>query len=151
MIDSVSDVSVAAPGHRWTLELPDDPVEVRGDAGQLRQVLINLLSNAHKHTDAGTAVATSLTALPDGGAQIRVVDNGPGIPPGFLERIFSRFAQADAARSAAGSSGLGLAIAEAIVNNHGGSIGVAREPGRIEFTVLLPAGAGVPTDGRDPS
>ena len=109
---------------------PDEPLTVRGDTTQLHQVLANLLSNARKHTDAGTTVVTGVIALADGSAVVTVTDNGPGIPADFQRRIFSRFARADAARSGSeGTSGLGLSIVESIVQAHGGNVEVTSRPG----------------------
>jgi two-component system OmpR family sensor kinase len=64
-IDATSDVRVARPDHRWVLDLPDDPVQVRGDEHRLHQVLANLLSNAARHTPEGTTVTVRLTADAD--------------------------------------------------------------------------------------
>lgn len=97
-IETVSDEKVMAPDRVWQLELPEEPVVVRGDATQLHQVLANLLSNARKHTGAGTTVATGVKPAPDGGAVITVTDNGPGIAPEFVDRVFARFTRADASR-----------------------------------------------------
>lgn len=137
VIESVSDAQVTAPAHSWRLELPEVPVTVRGDEGQLRQTLINLLTNAHRHTDPGTAVVTSLSQDPGGGAVVTVADNGPGIAPDFVDRIFARFTRGDASRSG-GTHGLGLSIAAAIVAAHGGHLGVRSSPGDTEFTIRLP-------------
>jgi two-component system OmpR family sensor kinase len=63
-IDATSDARVARPGHRWVLELPDDPVMVRGDEHRLHQVLVNLLSNAGRHTPEGTTVTVRLSTDP---------------------------------------------------------------------------------------
>ena len=71
---------------------------VRGDATQLHQVLANLLSNARKHTGPGTTVVTGVQRAPDGSAVVTVTDNGPGIAPEFVDRVFARFTRADAAR-----------------------------------------------------
>ena len=139
VVETVSDEKVMAPGHIWQLELPDEPITVRGDASQLHQVLANLLSNARKHTADGTTVTTGVMRSADGTAVITVTDDGGGIPPGFQDRIFSRFARADAARTGTeGSSGLGLSIVESIVQAHGGSVEVSSRPGRTEFAVRLP-------------
>ncbi|MGW6174328.1 sensor histidine kinase [Arthrobacter sp. NPDC055138] len=137
VIESVSDAQVTAPAHSWRLELPEMPVTVRGDEGQLRQALINLLTNAHRHTDPGTSVVTSLSQDPGGGAVVTVADNGRGIEPDFIDRIFSRFTRPDTARSG-GTHGLGLSIAAAIVAAHGGRLGVRSRPGETEFTIRLP-------------
>ncbi|UKA50681.1 HAMP domain-containing histidine kinase [Arthrobacter sp. FW305-123] len=139
VIETVSDEKVMAPEHVWRLQLPDEPVTVRGDATQLHQVLANLLSNARKHTDPGTTVSTGVTLSADGSAVVTVTDNGPGIPDEFQSRIFSRFARADAARSGTeGTSGLGLSIVESIVLAHGGSVEVTSRPGLTEFALQLP-------------
>jgi len=139
VIETVSDEKVMAPDHIWKLQLPDEPITVRGDATQLHQVLANLLSNARKHTDPGTTVVTGVTLSADGSAVVTVTDNGPGIPVGFQGRIFSRFARADAARSGSeGTSGLGLSIVESIVQAHGGSVEVTSQPGRTEFALRFP-------------
>ncbi|WP_159736534.1 sensor histidine kinase [Arthrobacter sp. 9V] len=143
VIETVSDEKVMAPDHIWQLQLPDEPVTVRGDATQLHQVLANLLSNARKHTDPGTTVVTGVMVSADGSAVVTVTDNGPGIPEDFQGRIFSRFARADAARSGSeGTSGLGLSIVESIVSAHGGSVEVTSRPGRTEFALRLPIVSG---------
>ncbi|MEB2526348.1 sensor histidine kinase [Kocuria rosea] len=145
VVETVSDLRVAAPGHVWRLELPDEPVLVRGDPAQLRQVLINLLANAHQHTPAGTTVTASLGTEagagpgPGGEAVLAVGDDGPGIGADFLEHIFSRFAREDHARAASSrGAGLGLSIVDAIVRAHHGRIDVSSVPGRTRFTVRLP-------------
>ncbi|MHA7192035.1 sensor histidine kinase [Arthrobacter sp. MDT2-16] len=138
VIETTSDARVSAPHHLWSLDLPDEPVEVRAVEAEVRQVLINLLSNAHKHTPPGTAIATALT-LHEGHAYITITDSGPGIDPSFLGTIFTRFSRGDSARSAnTGSTGLGLAIVQALVEANDGMINVTSEPGRTQFHVQLP-------------
>jgi two-component system OmpR family sensor kinase len=142
VIETVSDEKVMAPDHTWQLRLPDEPVTVRGDTTQLHQVLANLLSNARKHTPAGTTVTTGVMRSADGSVVVTVTDDGPGIPAEFQGNIFSRFTRADAARSGSeGSSGLGLSIVESIVAAHGGTVELVSRPGRTEFAVRLPATA----------
>jgi two-component system, OmpR family, sensor kinase len=138
-IDAISDAHVAGPHHHWQLDLPEDPVLVPGDQARLHQVLANLLANARVHTPAGTTVRLSLQRADDS-VTLRVADDGSGIPPALVPDVFDRFARADNSRSrAAGSTGLGLAIVAAVVQAHGGQVGVASRPGRTAFTVTLPA------------
>lgn len=137
--ETVADISVTAPDHQWLMNLPDSPVQIRGDAEQLRVVLTNLLGNAAKHTPAGTTVRTGVRLRPNAIVELAVSDDGPGIEPDFQEKIFDRFARADVARTGTtGSTGLGLAITEAIVTRHGGTVSLNSRPGRTSFTVLLP-------------
>jgi two-component system, OmpR family, sensor kinase len=137
--DAVADAHVAGPDHKWLMDVPGEPIGVLGDAGQLHQVVINVLANARTHTPAGTTVTTTLSTS-DGIVRLRVADDGPGIPPDILPDIFERFARGDNSRSrAAGSTGLGLAIVAAVVAAHGGRVGVASRPGRTEFEITFPA------------
>jgi two-component system, OmpR family, sensor kinase len=160
VIDATSDARVARPGHRWVLELPDDPVLVSGDEHRLHQVLANVLSNAGKHTPDGATVTVRVgDALPDAGSApaaqtvrrgalpapprlvVSVTDNGPGIPPDLLPDLFERFTRADTSRSrttSASSTGLGLAIVDAVVAAHGGAVLVTSRPGQTTFAIALP-------------
>ncbi|MGW7408060.1 HAMP domain-containing sensor histidine kinase [Streptomyces sp. NPDC054833] len=151
--EAVWDARAAGAGHVWRLGLsPDTPALVRGDEARLRQVVANLLANARVHTPVGTTVTASVEST---SAQhvIRVHDDGPGIPPELVPSVFERFTRADTSRTRAGAaeggSGLGLAIAAAVTAAHGGRIDVRSEPGRTEFTVVLPSvgdwGADAPT------
>jgi PAS domain S-box-containing protein len=137
---AVRDTQAYAEGLRVHLQLepgPDPRADV--DSDRIVQVCVNLLSNATKFSPPGATVQVALAAH-DGVARISVVDCGPGVPPGFQERIFERFVQVDASdRRAKGGTGLGLAICRSIVEAHGGRIGFASEPGvRTEFYVELP-------------
>ncbi|KDN23948.1 sensor histidine kinase [Amycolatopsis rifamycinica] len=137
--DAVADAHVAGPDHKWLMDVPGEPIGVLGDAGQLHQVVINVLANARTHTPPGTTVTTTLSTS-DGIVRLRVADDGPGIPPEILPDIFERFARGDNSRSrAAGSTGLGLAIVAAVVGAHGGRVGVQSRPGRTEFEITFPA------------
>ncbi|SCL28179.1 two-component system, OmpR family, sensor kinase [Micromonospora rhizosphaerae] len=137
VVDAVSDAHVAGPEHRWQLDLPDEPMTVIGDAARLHQVVANLLANARVHTPPGTTVTTRL-APADGGVELGVADDGPGIPADLQGEIFERFARGDSSRSRAhGSTGLGLAIVAAVVEAHHGRVDVASRPGRTVFTVWL--------------
>jgi two-component system, OmpR family, sensor kinase len=167
-LDATSDARVGAPDHKWQLELPDEPVVVSGDELRLRQVLANLLSNAARHTPAGTVVTVALQqearqqeALQQEALQqealrqeqaaavLSVTDTGPGIPADLQPDIFERFVRGDSGRSrSAGGSGLGLAIVHAITVAHGGVAEVTSRPGETRFVIRLPSG-GAGTDGAD--
>jgi len=140
VVEGVGDAHVAGPEHRWRLDLPDEPVVVVGDGARLHQVLANLLANARTHTPAGTTVTVALHMdVANDLALLQVCDDGPGIPQEFQDRVFERFARADAARTrTAGSTGLGLAIVAAVVEAHGGTVRVSSRPGRTCFEVSLP-------------
>src|SRR6185312_6543134 len=130
-IETTSDAQVARGDHRWRLELPDEPVLVEGDEHRLHQVLANLLSNAGKHTPPGSTVRVALTL------------GGATASPELLPELFERFTRGEAGRardaSAAGkSTGLGLAIMDAVVAAHGGAIIVTSHPGMTRFAILLP-------------
>jgi two-component system, OmpR family, sensor kinase len=141
-IDVSSDARATAPGHRWQLDLPGEPVIVQGDELRLHQVLANLLGNAARHTPAGTTVIVALEARPRE-AVLTVTDNGPGIPPGLQPDIFERFVRGDSSRSrSAGSSGLGLAIVHAVTAAHGGHASVTSRPGETRFRITLPRAEG---------
>ena len=101
-------------------------------------MVANLLANARTHTPPGTQVVVRLTT-DAGNAVLTVADNGPGIPPDLMPEVFERFARGDGSRSrAAGSTGLGLAIVAAVVEAHGGSVGVTSMSGATAFSVRLP-------------
>lgn len=125
-------------------EVPADMPTVRGDTMRIRQVLINLISNASKFTDEGsitiqTQVQESLNGKLE--ALINVIDTGPGISPEGQEKLFKAFSQVDgSATRKSGGSGLGLSICANLVQLHGGRIGVTSEEGKgstFWFTVPL--------------
>ena len=140
VVDAVSDAHIAGPDHKWSLDLPDEPVIVDGDEARLHQVLANLLANARTHTPPDTSVTTSVVVDEPGAAVLTVADDGPGIPAWLQPEIFERFARGDSSRSRrGGSTGLGLAIVAAVVRAHSGTIDVHSVPGKTEFVVRLPA------------
>lgn len=143
LVECTSDMQAAARTHVWRLDVPHEPVEVVADRSQMQHVILNLLSNARKHTDERTRVIAGLSVdHAHREAVVSVVDNGPGIDPEFLPKIFDRFTRADKARSGSdGTTGLGLAIVQAIVQAHGGSIQVLSQPGHTVFMVRLPLGS----------
>jgi CheY-like chemotaxis protein len=126
--------------HELRLELPDLPVMVLGDEVRLEQILVNLLTNAAKYTDPGGDIALAVTTSIDN-VHIKVTDNGIGMSPEVLDRIFELFGQAERglARSE-GGLGIGLTIVKRLVELHGGEIEAHSEgPGAgAEFNILLP-------------
>lgn len=142
-IDSVAD-RYAERGVTLTREAGEGLPAVEVDPDRIGQVLANLLDNALRHTPAGGSVAVSARSAADGRTvQIRVADTGAGIPAEHLPHVFERFYRVDRARDRAhGGSGIGLAIAKALVEAHGGSITASSDgPGRgAAFTFTLPAG-----------
>jgi PAS domain S-box-containing protein len=122
------------------LELPPDPVWTRGDPIRLEQVVVNLLNNASKYSDPGSQIRLILEARSDA-TELRVRDNGIGIDADMLPRIFDLFAQSDRSLDrSTGGLGIGLTLAQRLVELHGGSISVSsggRGQGS-EFTVSLP-------------
>lgn len=117
-----------------------DAVAVAGDAGQLGQVVTNLVANAIEYSHPQGEVTIELRAIA-GSAELAVTDTGIGIPEPALPHLFERFYRVDAARSRSrGGSGLGLAICHRIVTAHGGTIQVKSDVGRgSTFTLRLPA------------
>ena len=160
LVDTVADARAAGPDHDWQLDLavleppadatpeeaedflPEPPLVI-GDEARLRQVIVNLLANARVHTPAGSHVTTTLAREGDT-LIVRIHDDGPGIAPDVRDRLFERFARGDSSRERrTGSTGLGMSIALAIVQSHGGSIDVdsstAPEDHGTTFSVRLPA------------
>jgi PAS domain S-box-containing protein len=112
---------------------PDVPAEVRGDSGRFRQVLTNLIGNALKFSQSGEVrvdVSRADEALPATVLRLAVADQGIGIAPDALSKLFSPFTQADTSTTRKyGGTGLGLAIARRIIETMGGQIGVRSELG----------------------
>lgn len=137
--DGVADARARDPHRRIDFTVPDSPVEVTVDADRFRQVIANLLGNALIHTAPGTPVHVSLTSSL-GMARFAVSDDGPGLAPDQLARLFERFYRADASRTrASGGSGLGLAIVHAVVVACGGTVVVTSGDGAgTAFVVTLP-------------
>jgi PAS domain S-box-containing protein len=129
--------------HRLNLSLPVEPLSVHGDAVRLAQVFANLLNNAAKYTDNGGDIEISVQR--DGTeAVVTVRDDGIGLAPDQLPRLFEMFTQLDRGRARAqGGLGIGLSLAKRLVQMHGGTIRAESEGlGRGScFTVRLPLAA----------
>jgi signal transduction histidine kinase len=149
--DIIGDVAETAgmlgesAGIAVTSDIPGAPVPMAVDRHRIREMLLNLVTNAIKYTPQGGTVSLGLSQE-DGSVVFIVADSGIGIAPGDLPHIFDRFWRADPARSRTGDrpgTGLGLAITKWIAEAHGGSITVQSRPGRGSvFTVRLPLAAG---------
>jgi signal transduction histidine kinase len=120
----------------------DEPVVVHGDDERLRQLVGNLVQNALRHaSDADGAVSVRVRRRPPD-AVLQVEDDGPGLPPQALQRVFDRFYRVDRGRSRAhGGSGLGLAIVRHVAEEHGGHAWAENRTDRsgARFSVTLPA------------
>jgi two-component system sensor histidine kinase BaeS len=115
--------------------------QVVADPDRIEQVIENLVANALRHTSIGGAIELRATAGRDA-ICLSVVDSGDGIAPEHIPHVFDRFYKVDASRTdASAGSGLGLSIAKAIVDRHGGTIEVTSVPGRTEFRIVLPQAA----------
>ncbi len=136
--DSVELVQPLADERGVKLTVSAAPLVLTADAGRLAQVVTNLLTNAIQYNQPEGEVRVTLAA--EGGlAVLTVTDTGQGIAAADLPRVFGRFYRADSSRTGAGNAGLGLAICQAIVTAHGGTIEVAStENVGTTFTVRLP-------------
>jgi signal transduction histidine kinase/ActR/RegA family two-component response regulator len=134
----------------------DVPPLVRGDERRVRQVLLNLVSNAVKFTSEGSVTVTVRTrplAAAHTQLRVEVTDTGPGIAPEVLEQMFEPFTQADASTTRNhGGTGLGLAIARELAELMGGTVGATSTPGvgsTFSVQLDLAAAAGTQRDGPD--
>jgi PAS domain S-box-containing protein len=125
-------------GHRFVVELADEPLSAEADGDKLRQVLAHLLDNAVRYSPAGGTVTVAARRLEDA-VEVSVEDEGVGIPHAEQERIFRKFYRGDAAAAGvvgAGAAGLGLFLAEGLVTAMGGRIRVDSSEGRGSTFVL---------------
>jgi two-component system sensor histidine kinase KdpD len=123
---------------RLQVEVPDDLPLVDADYSQVDQVLSNLLENAARHSPPASMVRIG-AASDDGFVRVWVEDEGPGIPPFERQRLFEPFRRGEGSTS----SGVGLAICRAVVEAHGGTVGVEQAAGGgARFAFTLPARRG---------
>ena len=140
-----SQPSIEQAGHELTVVAPDEPIFVDADAARLAQVVSNLLNNSAKYTHRGGHVR--LTAWrEDGMAVVSVKDDGIGIPPTMLGRVFEMFTQVDRAlEKTTGGLGIGLSLVKGLLEMHGGTIEVTSDGEGLgsEFVVRLPVAMAV--------
>jgi two-component system OmpR family sensor kinase len=135
--EAVETARAVDPGRAIACSL--EPAPVLGDRVRLRQVVDNLLANTRAHTPAGTSVRVGVSRV-NGNGVIEVADDGPGMSPEQVGRVFERFYRADPSRArASGGVGLGLSIVAAVAEAHGGTVSARAEPGAgARFRVELP-------------
>ncbi len=142
--DAVADARVADPGRVISMQAAA-PIVVEADQARLRQVAVNLLSNAIRHTPSGTPIDVRVSTA-DGWAALEVVDHGRGLSPDEARRAFEPFYRADPSRDrTTGGAGLGLSIVQAIAEAHGGRVQVESTPGGgATFRVAIPVSPPAP-------
>ena len=120
------------------VEIPPSPIEISVDRDKLKQVLLNLLSNANKYSPPGSTIRLSVKTTSDE-IILQVIDNGHGIPPKYISHLFEKFYRVPATEQEAPGTGLGLYICKHIIDAHGGKINVESVVGQgTTVTVRLP-------------
>lgn len=137
-------------GQILTQEIEPGLPLIHAEAARIRQILVNLLTNAHEYSPEGASIEVTARVV-DAEVEISVTDNGPGIPESQLEHIFERFVRGDAGLTQrVGGTGLGLAISKSLVELHGGTIAAESTPDiGSTFTIRLPAAGSVPGTAPD--
>jgi PAS domain S-box-containing protein len=143
--DVVTDVVSSAQrefvnGRRFVIDVPEEPLDARADSEKVRQILANLVDNAVKFSPEGGTVTIAARRSGDA-VQVRVVDQGSGVPAGEQERIFRKFYRAEAEQET-GGTGLGLFIARGLATAMGGRLWIDADLGSgTSFVFELPTGA----------
>lgn len=139
LLDAVDDARVSGRQDRWELSVPDQPVEVIGNARWLFQAVAAVLANAQAHTPPGTTVRVTLRRS-GAMAEMSILDNGPGIPPDILPSVFERFVRTDDESRYDGriGVGLGLSVVHQIMQAHSGSVSADSSSVGTEFVLRLP-------------
>ncbi|HEX5971315.1 MAG TPA: ATP-binding protein [Gemmatimonadaceae bacterium] len=137
-------------GSALSLRHDGEPLQVTSDPRRLRQILLNLLSNAIKF-GRGQPIAVTSSSTPEGGAMVEVKDQGEGIAPGDLEKIFEEFVQLGKTQLTEGT-GLGLPISRRLAEMMGGTLEVESTLGEgSTFRLMLPANASAPPRAAEPA
>lgn len=134
--DAIGHVAVAGDGVHVSVRVSPPDLLAVADQARLRQVVVNLVDNAIRHSPAGARVSVLAAAAPGPGLRLEVCDEGPGIPPDERGLVFQRFTRG---ATSAGGTGLGLAIARWAVELHGGAIEVMDASGGCRIGVTIPA------------
>ena len=144
--DSVALLAAKAQhaGVKLSVEGPGEDAVLRADSKRLKQVVVNLLSNALRHTEKGGRVALTIEHSDGGGASITVMDDGEGISPDRQAKVFERFE-----RGGRGGAGLGLALVKEIVELHGGWVDLMSEPDK-GTTVVCHLPSEIPVESAAP-
>ena len=133
--------SLKSASIRFTVDVPAEPLFLEADPARLTQIVVNLLNNAAKYTERGGEISLSVRREKNE-AVIQVRDNGVGIPPDMLSRVFDMFVQAQgSSHHSQGGLGIGLTLVKRLVELHGGTI-ACQSAGLgtgSEFLVRLPA------------
>jgi two-component system OmpR family sensor kinase len=138
-------LAIQRPDHSIDYRISQEACELpepMSDPQLLRQILVNVLSNALRHTPAGTTVAVDVDTEPDGAhVRITVHDDGPGMTAEQLARAYDRFWRAEQGRGPTGGTGLGLSIVRSSVLALGGTIDLESEIGQgVTVTIRIPSG-----------
>lgn len=140
VVDHADDLQALALGRDLQIELYPEPLLLFADPHRLRQVLNNLVENAHKYSHPGGAITVRVGSCSDN-VLIAVQDQGPGVPPDELDQVFEPFYRGSH-RGDANGSGLGLAICKSLVEAQGGGLRAAPSPrGGFQVLLTLPAAA----------
>jgi len=137
--DMEPQLRILAGARQLALDI-EPQIECSFNTDKMKQVVLNLFHNAVQHTDPEKGQIKISLVKKDGGVQLTVRDNGPGISESHLPHVFNRFYRSDSSRTRKyGGAGLGLAITKSIVNAHGGTISVESKEGEGSvFIIWLP-------------
>lgn len=141
--EAIGHLSAAAAGKEVVLGPAPEILNISCDGGLIRRVFTNLIGNALDFSLRGGIVRVSMETTGDGSAQVRITDQGPGIPPEYHRKIFEKFGRVEAHREGKTySTGLGLTFCKLTIEAHGGAIGVESKVGAgSTFWFTLPAQA----------
>ncbi len=153
VVEAAGELGPVSGAHEITLNI--HPAQVMGARDELHRLTINLIENALRHTPPGTTIHVTTLTTPDRHVELVVEDNGPGVPAELEPTLFERFVRSAGDRG--GSSGLGLAIVQAVAVSHGGSVTLERsqlskKPGTqtgARFVVRMPAYSDLDYDRED--